>query len=110
MMFASFTGADLRKACFDMADLSGTNFCRASLAETRWRSARVVGVDIYNARNQKTGKVVYPRFEGADLTKADLRGAMFAGVDFASATMTGANLQGTDLRQCVGLHKTGKGS
>src|SRR3546814_12740564 len=73
------------------------------LAGAALRGAQLVGVEIYNALNQRTGKIIFPRFDNADLTGCDLRGAVIEGVDFASTVFDKVNIAGTELRQCTGM-------
>src|SRR3546814_11375305 len=73
------------------------------LAGAALRGAQLVGVEIYNALNQRTGKIIFPRFDNADLTGCDLRGAVIEGVDFASTVLDTVNIDGTELRQCTGM-------
>ncbi|MBX3455675.1 pentapeptide repeat-containing protein, partial [Ferrovibrio sp.] len=85
-------------------DCGGSRLSGANLAGTMFRGTRLVGVPIYSATNKPTGRVVFPRFDNADMGSCDLRGAVVEGVDFTSCKMAKANLAGADLRNCTGIN------
>jgi uncharacterized protein YjbI with pentapeptide repeats len=80
------TGAWLRSASFNRADLSDSN-----LSEVDGFRAKFVSAMATNARFDGA------RLEKADLTKADLSGASFADANLRHARFFRANLRGADL-------------
>lgn len=108
LVLTSFIGSDMADAVFDRAEIHGANFTRTTLTRSRWRDAQVLAIDIYNTANQKTGRVLNPRFDGATLERADLRGAVFEGINFTGVPLTGANIAGTEFRRCTGIQQTRK--
>lgn len=73
-------GANLSRANFKQADLTGTDFTGCNLASTNFTAANLSGCN----------------FTGANLTKSSFNGA-----DLSGATFAGANLAGTDFSSTV---------
>ena len=83
MRDANLQGADLSQATFDQADLSGANLSNAQMIQASARYAKLVGADLAHAD-----------FTQADLTGADLARANLSGTTFSQATLDQANFAG----------------
>ncbi|MEM8613191.1 MAG: pentapeptide repeat-containing protein [Cyanobacteria bacterium P01_H01_bin.105] len=71
-------GANLARANFKQADLSGTDFTGCNLESSNFTAANLSGCDFTGASLAKSS------FNGANLSDARLTGANLAGVDFSS--------------------------
>lgn len=98
------TGAVLRDASFQRAQLTGARLAGVEAPDARFVSADLAGADLTGAmlrgadftRGNLRGAVLAradlrrARFFRSDLTEADLSGAQLAGADFSGATLDGA--------------------
>jgi hypothetical protein len=83
MRDANLQGADLSQATFDHADLSGANLSNAQMIQASARYAKLASADLAHAD-----------FTQADLTGADLARANLSGTTFSQATLDQANFAG----------------
>ena len=77
-------GANLSRANFKQADLTGTDFTGCNLESTNFTAANLNGCNFTGANLRKSS------FYGADLSNAILTGANLAGVDFSSTVTSEA--------------------
>ncbi|MGD1952648.1 MAG: pentapeptide repeat-containing protein [Leptolyngbyaceae cyanobacterium] len=77
-------GANLSRANFKQADLTGTDFTGCNLESTNFTAANLNGCNFTGANLAKSC------FNGADLSNAILTGANLAGVDFSSTVTSEA--------------------
>ena len=84
--------ADLRKANFQYADLSGSNLRWTDLEEANLREADLQGANLFGAN-----------LKNADLRKAKLAGTKLVGAEFQDAQLEGTKLEGADLTGAKGL-------
>lgn len=83
MRDASLQHADLSQATLDQADLSGANLSNATMIQVSAKSAKLVGA-----------KLDHADLTQADLTGADLAKANLSGTTFTQATLDQANFAG----------------
>jgi uncharacterized protein YjbI with pentapeptide repeats len=91
---ADLSGADLRYASFEEADLRDVNFRGAWFSGTSFKNANLQGADLRGVR-LKTAN-----FAGADLTDANIVGVPLGGTNiFRAASLKGISLRGANLRE-----------
>jgi uncharacterized protein YjbI with pentapeptide repeats len=83
MRDANLQHADLSQATLDQADLSGANLSNAQMIQVSAKDAKLVGAQLGHAD-----------FTQADLTGADLAKANLSGTTFTQATLNQANFTG----------------
>ncbi|HEY9643033.1 MAG TPA: pentapeptide repeat-containing protein [Coleofasciculaceae cyanobacterium] len=110
----SFREANLTDAIFTQAKLKSSDFRRATVTQTLWRSAkqadlaRVGGTLLQDADVQDllvTGQGRNKRYGNCNLKGANLSGAELADADFTEADLSGATLEGASLER-ANLTKT----
>lgn len=95
-------GADLLRADLSHADLRDTKLEQANLSltlleQTDLSAAKMSGANLSGA--QAKGTI----FLEADLTRSDLRGAVFPGAVLRGVKLDGANVMGADFHGALGL-------
>ncbi|MGV0108126.1 pentapeptide repeat-containing protein [Nostoc sp. DSM 114160] len=109
----SFYKADLTDACFDSAHLPHTDFREANLTRTSFEDvtglefSRLQGTILENPKVRKLlvkkiGKnedYTVANFNGANLKKADLTGAILSGITALDTDFSGANLSGACIQE-----------
>jgi uncharacterized protein YjbI with pentapeptide repeats len=93
---ADFVGARISGAIFDRAELQGADLRFAQLQGADLREARLQGADLRDAQLQ--GAIfTLAQLQGANLTHAQLQGAHLTSVQLPGALLALAGLQGADL-------------
>lgn len=93
---ATLYGAHLRAATLDNANLSGATLTGADLTGTRLDKADLRGSDLSFAQ-LATARLPGASLAQADLTQADLSGADFSGAGLGAANLAGAQIAGADF-------------
>jgi uncharacterized protein YjbI with pentapeptide repeats len=101
MKYRFDTGKLFSRACFDHAELNGTNIRSKNLSGGQFQSVlwnngelkycRLIGIDMENSHLQKTN------FQRSNLTHANLSGSNLYAANFQSAILNGIDLSETNL-------------
>ena len=100
---ADFSGSDFTKALFmkidfDRCDFSGAVLSGATFLECAGPETQFAGATLHKTAFPNATDFSRSRFEGADLTMANLRELDLTGADFRGATLTGADASGASLK------------
>ena len=100
---ADFSGSDFTKALFmkidfDRCDFSGAVLSSATFLECAGPETQFAGATLHKTAFPNATDFSRSRFEGADLTMANLRELDLTGADFRGATLTGADASGASLK------------
>jgi uncharacterized protein YjbI with pentapeptide repeats len=101
---SDWSGATANNVDFDGADLAAARFVDGKFLASRFRAARMAGLDATRAScmwaNLTDVDAANSLWQRADLSRTTLRGARFAGSDLGAADLRWADLTGADLRGC----------